>query len=280
LKRSTYEGEKGESMMNHRSVAITVTSGKGGVGKSTTVASLGLGLAQLGYKVCLVDTDIGLRKLDLMLGLENRIVYDLVDVIEGVSKLRQSLVRHKEYNQLALLPAAQTRYKEEVSPEQVQAIVDELRNEFDYILIDSPAGIEGGFRNAIASADRAILVVNPEIPSVRDSDRVIGLLESANIRQIDLIVNRVQPGMVRDGDMLSVERVQSHLAINLLGIVPEDKRIIRSSNTGEPVILDHKSLAGKAFANIARRLIGEEVPFLELESSTIITRIKRLFHIA
>ncbi|WP_124727994.1 septum site-determining protein MinD [Staphylospora marina] len=266
--------------MNHSSVAITVTSGKGGVGKSTTVASLGLGLAQLGYKVCLVDTDIGLRKLDLMLGLENRIVYDLVDAVEGICKLRQALVRHKEFPELALLPAAQTRYKEEVSPAQVKAVVDELRNEFHFILIDSPAGIEGGFRNAIAAADRAILVVNPEIPSVRDSDRVIGLLEAAGIETIDLIVNRVQPGMVRDGDMLSVERVQSHLAINLLGIVPEDRRIIRSSNTGEPVILDPKSLAGKAFANIARRIKGEEVPFLELESATLITKIKRLFHIA
>lgn len=266
--------------MNHRPIAITVTSGKGGVGKSTTVASVGLGLAQLGKKVCLVDTDIGLRKLDLMLGLENRIVYDLVDVIEGVSKLRQSLVRHKEYPKLALLPAAQTRYKEEVSPDQVKNVVEELKQEFDFIIIDSPAGIEGGFRNAIAAADQAILVVNPEIPSVRDSDRVIGLLESANLNKIDLVVNRVQPGMVRDGDMLSVERVQNHLAINLLGIVPEDRRIIRSSNTGEPVILDYKSMAGKAFSNIARRLLGEEVPFLELEASTLITRIKRLFHIA
>lgn len=266
--------------MNHRPVAITVTSGKGGVGKSTTVASVGLGLAQLGQRVCLVDTDIGLRKLDLMLGLENRIVYDLVDVVEGVSKLRQSLVRHKEYPKLALLPAAQTRYKEEVSPSQVKQVVDELKEEFDYIIIDSPAGIEGGFRNAIAAADQAILVVNPEIPSVRDSDRVIGLLESANLSKIDLIVNRVQPGMVRDGDMLSVERVQNHLAINLLGIVPEDRRIIRSSNTGEPVILDYKSMAGKAFSNISRRLTGEEVPYLELEASTLITRIKRLFHIA
>ncbi|WP_420824115.1 septum site-determining protein MinD [Thermoflavimicrobium daqui] len=266
--------------MSHRSVAIVVTSGKGGVGKSTTVASVGLGLAQLGHKVCLVDTDIGLRKLDLMLGLENRIVYDLVDVIEGVAKLRQALVRHKEYPDLALLPAAQTRYKEEVNPAQVKHVVDELRKEFHYILIDSPAGIEGGFRNAIAAADRAILVVNPEIPSVRDSDRVIGLLESASLTNIDLVVNRVQPGMVRDGDMLSVERVQNHLAINLLGIVPEDRRIIRSSNTGEPVILDNKSLAGKAFSNIARRLAGEDVPFLELEETTLITRIKRLFHIA
>ena len=165
--------------MKQKSVAITVTSGKGGVGKSTTVASVGLALAQLGRRVCVMDTDIGLRKLDLMLGLENRIVYDLVDVIEGTSKLRQSLVSHKEYNNLALLPAAQTRYKEEVSPAQVKHLVDELRNEFEFILIDSPAGIEGGFRNAIAPADRAILVVNPEIPSVRDSDRVIGLLESA-----------------------------------------------------------------------------------------------------
>jgi septum site-determining protein MinD len=266
--------------MDHRAVAITVTSGKGGVGKSTTVASVGLGLAQLGYKVCLVDTDIGLRKLDLMLGLENRIVYDLVDVVEGNSKLRQALVRHKEYPELALLPAAQTRYKEEVSPAQVKQLVNELRKEFDYIIIDSPAGIEGGFRNAIAAADRAILVVNPEIPSVRDSDRVIGLLESANLAQIDLIVNRVQPGMVKDGDMLSVERVQNHLAINLLGIVPEDRRIIRSSNTGEPVILDEKSMAGQAFSNISRRIAGEEVPFLELESSTLISKIKRLFHIA
>lgn len=266
--------------MNQRSLAITVTSGKGGVGKSTTVASVGLGLAQLGHSVCLVDTDIGLRKLDLMLGLENRIVYDLVDVIEGSSKLRQSLVRHKEYPKLALLPAAQTRYKEEVEPAQVKQVVDELKGEFEYILLDSPAGIEGGFRNAVAAADRAILVVNPEIPSVRDSDRVIGLLESANLREIDLVVNRVQPGMVRDGDMLSVERVQNHLAINLLGIVPEDRRIIRSSNTGEPVILDNRSMAGKAFSNIARRLTGEEVPFMELEEGNLISRIKRLFHIA
>ncbi|MBD1370972.1 septum site-determining protein MinD [Hazenella sp. IB182357] len=266
--------------MNHRAVAITVTSGKGGVGKSTTVASLGLGLTQLGYKVCLVDTDIGLRKLDLMLGLENRIVYDLVDVIEGVSNLRQSLVRHKEYPGLALLPAAQTRYKEEVSPNQIIHLIEDLKKEFDYIIIDSPAGIEGGFRNAIVAADRAILVVNPEIPSVRDSDRVIGLLESANLAHIDLIVNRIEPGMVKDGDMLSVERVQNHLAINLLGVIPEDKRIIRSSNTGSPVILDEKSLAGKAYANIAKRIIGEEVPFLELESPTLIKRLKKIFHIA
>src|SRR5690606_32003410 len=178
---------------------------------------------------------IGLRKLDLMLGLENRIVYDLVDVIEGVCKLRQSLVRHKEFPNLALLPAAQTRYKEEVTPSQVKQVVEELKNEFEFILIDSPAGIEGGFRNAIAAADRAILVVNPEIPSVRDSDRVIGLLEAADLREIDLIVNRVQPGMVKAGDRLSVERNQNHMSMNRLGIVPEDKRIIGSSNTGTQV---------------------------------------------
>ncbi|GAA5344211.1 septum site-determining protein MinD [Planifilum fimeticola] len=266
--------------MNHEPVAITVTSGKGGVGKTTTVASVGIGLAQLGRKVCLLDTDIGLRKLDLMLGLENRIVYDLVDVIEGVCKLRQSLVRHKEFPNLALLPAAQTRYKEEVTPSQVKQVVDELKNEFEYILIDSPAGIEGGFRNAIAAADRAILVVNPEIPSVRDSDRVIGLLEAADLREIDLIVNRVQPGMVKAGDMLSVERIQNHLAINLLGIVPEDRRIIRSSNTGEPVIMDAKSTAGRAFSNISRRINGESVPFMELEDNGFINRLKRLFPIA
>jgi septum site-determining protein MinD len=167
-----------------------------------------------------------------------------------------------------------------VVPGQVKDLVNELREEFDYILIDSPAGIEGGFRNAIAPADRAILVVNPEIPSVRDSDRVIGLLESAHLDQIDLVVNRVQPGMVKGGEMLSVERVQNHLAINLLGVVPEDRRIIRSSNTGEPVILDEKSTAGRAFNNIARRINGEDVPFMELEETSLISRIKRIFHIA
>lgn len=266
--------------MDHEPVAITVTSGKGGVGKTTTVASVGIGLAQLGRKVCLLDTDIGLRKLDLMLGLENRIVYDLIDVIEGVCKLRQSLVRHKEFPNLALLPAAQTRYKEEVTPTQVKQVVDELKKEFEFILINSPAGIEGGFRNAIAAADRAILVVNPEIPSVRDSDRVIGLLEAADLREIDLVVNRVQPGMVKAGDMLSVERIQNHLAVNLLGIVPEDRRIIRSSNTGEPVIMDPKSLAGRAFSNISRRINGESVPFMELEDNGLINRLKRLFPIA
>lgn len=266
--------------MGNKSVAITITSGKGGVGKSTTVASVGMGLARLGKKVCLMDTDIGLRKLDLMLGVENRIVYDLVDVIEGACKLKQALVRHKQYPDLAMLPAAQTRYKEEVTPPQVKQVVDELREDFDYILIDSPAGIEGGFRNAIAPADRAILVVNPEIPSVRDSDRVVGLLEAAELRELDLIINRVQPQMVEEGDMLSVERVQNHLAIHLLGVVPEDKRIIRSSNTGEPVISDPKSLAGQAFSNIARRITGEDVPFLDLEERGFISKLKRLFSTA
>ena len=268
------------SFMNKKPVAITVTSGKGGVGKSTTVASLGIGLASLGNKVCLVDTDIGLRKLDLMLGLENRIVYDIVDVIENVCKLRQALVRHKEFPNLVLLPASQSRYKEEVSPREVRKIVEELKREYDYILIDSPAGIEGGFRNAIAPADRAILIVNPEIPSVRDSDRVIGLLESANLDQMDLIINRVQPNMVKSGDMLSVKSIQSHLAINLIGVVPEDKRIVRSSNTGEPVILDSRSLAGKAFSNISRRIMGEKVPFLDFDSPNFLSKIKSIFNIA
>ena len=266
--------------MPNESVAITITSGKGGVGKSTTVASVGMGLARLGKKVCLMDTDIGLRKLDLMLGVENRIVYDLVDVIEGACKMKQALVRHKQFPDLALLPAAQTRYKEEVSPEQVKEVVDQLREDFDYILIDSPAGIEGGFRNAIAPADRAILVVNPEIPSVRDSDRVVGLLEAAELRDLDLIINRVQPQMVEEGDMLSVERVQNHLSIHLLGVVPEDKRIIRSSNTGDPVINDPKSLAGQAFNNIARRITGEEIPFLDFKEKGLLSKLKRLFSTA
>ncbi|MEN9406639.1 MAG: hypothetical protein RLZ12_923 [Bacillota bacterium] len=258
-------------------LALTITSGKGGVGKSTTVASLGIGLAQLGNKVCLVDTDIGLRKLDLMLGVENRIVYDIVDVIEGICRLRQALVRHRDYPNLALLPAAQTRYKEEITPAEVKRVIEELKREFDYILIDSPAGIEGGFRNSIAAADRAIVVVNPEIPSVRDSDRVIGLLESAHLEQIDLIVNRLQPDMVRKGDMLSVKRIQEHLAIELLGVIPEDKRIIRSSNTGEPIILDQKSSAGAAYADIARRIAGEQIPIRNVDETSLMMKIKKLF---
>ncbi|WP_149453549.1 septum site-determining protein MinD [Pasteuria penetrans] len=267
--------------MHRSTVVITITSGKGGVGKSTTVASLGIGLARLGYRVCMIDTDIGLRKLDLMLGLENRIVYDLIDAVEGSCRLRQALVCHKTYPKLALLPAAQTRYKEEIEPQQMKELVGALRGSFDYILIDSPAGIEGGFRNAISPADRSILVVNPEIPSVRDADRVVGLLESTGIYETDLIVNRVQPRMVRGGDMLSVDRVRDHLAIPLLGIVPEDARMIRSSNTGEPAILDRRSLAGKAFSNIARRLRGDDIPIVELDmSDNFISRIKRLFHIA
>ncbi|WP_054950231.1 septum site-determining protein MinD [Numidum massiliense] len=266
--------------MANESVAITVTSGKGGVGKSTTVASVGMGLARLGKKVCLMDTDIGLRKLDLMVGVENRIVYDLVDVVEGSCKLRQALVRHKQYTNLYLLPAAQTRYKEEVSPAQVKDVVDRLREDFEYILIDSPAGIEGGFRNAIAPADRAILVVNPEIPSVRDSDRVVGLLEAAELHELDLVINRVHTQMIDEGDMLSVERIQNHLSINLIGVVPEDKRIVRSSNTGDPVINDEKSPAGKAFFNIAKRLTGEDVPFLELQEKGFLAKLKRLFSTA
>jgi len=245
---------------------IVITSGKGGVGKTTTTANIGTGLSLMGKKVVLVDTDIGLRNLDVVLGLENRIVYDIVDVIEGFCRTKQALIKDKRFEGLFLLPAAQTRDKNAINPQQMIQLCNELREEFDYILIDCPAGIEQGFKNAIAGADRAIVVTTPEVSAVRDADRIIGLLEANELRNPKLLVNRVRMDMVRRGDMMSIDDIIDILAIDLIGVVPDDEKIVISTNRGEPAITDGKSMAGQAYRNIARRITGEEVPLLDLEA--------------
>ncbi len=244
---------------------LTISSGKGGVGKTTTTANLAVALALGGQRVVCIDGDIGLRNLDVILGLENRIVYDLVDVVEGRCRLRQAMIRDKRLPELYLIPAAQTRDKSAVSPSDMVRLCDELRSEVDWILIDSPAGIERGFRNALAPADVVLVVTNPEISAVRDADRVVGLVEAEEKGPARLIINRLNPVMVKRGDMLTTEDVVELLAINLVGVVPEDEGVLISSNRGQPVAFDAKSRAGMAFQNIARRLKGDEVPFLDLE---------------
>ena len=244
---------------------IVVTSGKGGVGKTTTTANIGTGLASMGYKVALVDTDIGLRNLDVVLGLENRIVYDIVDVTSGNCRLRQALIKDKRLEGLHLLPAAQTKDKTAVNPEQMRDLCAELKKEFDYVIIDCPAGIEQGFRNAIAGADKAIVVTTPEVSAVRDADRIIGLLEAADLREPKLIVNRIRPKMVRQGDMMSIDDIIDILAIDLLGVIPEDEMIVITTNRGEAVVLDQSSRSGQAYRNIVRRIIGEDVPMINLD---------------
>ncbi len=257
---------------------VTITSGKGGVGKTTTTANLAAALAADGFKVVCIDADIGLRNLDVVLGLENRIVYDLVDVVEGRCRLRQAMIRDKRLNELYLIPAAQTRDKSAVSPSDMVRLCNELRAEVDWVLIDSPAGIERGFRNAIAPADRVLVVTNPEVSSVRDADRIIGLVEAEEKGPAQLIINRIKPNMVKRGEMLSTEDVIELLAINLIGIVPEDENVIVSTNRGNPIAMDGKNRAGQAFRNIARRLQGEQVPFLEMEvKDGFIGRFTRLF---
>lgn len=259
---------------------IVITSGKGGVGKTTTTANLGSALTQLGCKVALVDADFGLRNLDLLLGLEQRIVYTAIDVISGECSLEKALVRDKRQPNLVLLPAAQSRNKEAITPEQMKEIVDQLSKAHDYVLIDSPAGIEMGFRNAIAAAEEAIIVTTPEMAAVRDADRVVGLLENEAIKKIHLIVNRLRPEMIQLNQMISVEDILDLLVIPLLGIVPDDQRIIISTNRGEPLVLEEKlSLPGLAYKNIARRLEGDLVPFLDLMAAhdTLLTRLRRRF---
>lgn len=257
---------------------VTITSGKGGVGKSTTTANLGIALAKLGKRIVLIDADIGLRNLDVIMGLENRIVYDLVDVVEGRSKLRQAMIKHKTFPDLYLIPAAQTRDKTAVSPADMIQICHKLRDDFDFILIDSPAGIERGFRNAVAPADRVLIITNPEVSAVRDADRVIGLLEAENKGPGELILNRLKINMVKKGEMLSANDVTDILGIEILGIVPEDDLVIPASNSGIPVTLNENSKAGMAFTNIARRLIGENVPLMKLEENTgFFQRLMRLF---
>lgn len=248
---------------NKMSEVIVVTSGKGGVGKTTTSANVGTGLAKLNKKVILIDTDIGLRNLDVVMGLENRIVYNLVDVVEGNCRIKQALIKDKRYANLYLLPSAQTRDKTSVTPEQMKKLIDELKEEFDYIILDCPAGIEQGFKNAIAGADRALVVTTPEVSAIRDADRIIGLLEANEIKRTDLIVNRIRMDMVKKGDMMSIEDVVDILSINLIGAVPDDENIVISTNQGEPLV-GSDTLAGKAYMNICRRIIGEDVPLLDL----------------
>ncbi len=244
---------------------VTVTSGKGGVGKTTTTANLAISLARINQKVVCIDGDIGLRNLDVVLGLENRIVYDLVDVVEGRCRLRQAMIRDKRLPELYLIPAAQTRDKSAISPSDMVRLCDELRPECDWILIDSPAGIERGFRNAIAPADIVLVVTNPEVSAVRDADRIIGLVEAEEKGPARLIINRLNPALVKRGDMLNADDVLELLAIELIGIIPDDENVVISTNRGMPVALDGKTRAGQAFQNIARRLLGEKVPFMDLE---------------
>ena len=246
------------------SEVIVITSGKGGVGKTTTSANVGTGLAILGKRVVLIDTDIGLRNLDVVMGLENRIIYNLVDVVEGNCRMKQALIRDKRCQNLYLLPSAQTRDKSSVNPGQMRKLVEDLREEFDYILLDCPAGIEQGFQNAIAGADRALVVTTPEVSAIRDADRIIGLLEASQMQEIDLIVNRVRMDMVRRGDMMSVADVADILAVNVIGAVPDDEDVVISANQGEPLV-DTDTVAGQAYLNICKRITGESVPFLDLD---------------
>ncbi len=257
---------------------ITITSGKGGVGKTTTTANLGVALARLNRKVVVIDADIGLRNLDVVMGLENRIVYDLVDVVEGKCRLRQAMIKHKMLPELYLIPAAQTRDKTAISPADMIQITNKLRQEFDFILIDSPAGIERGYRNAIAPADEVLIVTNPEVSAVRDADRIIGLLEAENKGPGQLILNRLKTEMVRKGEMLSADDVTDILAIKIIGIVPEDEAVITASNSGVPITMNENSRAGAAFMDIARRIMGERIPLTQPASSGgFFQRIARLF---
>jgi septum site-determining protein MinD len=257
---------------------ITVTSGKGGVGKTTTTANLAVALAMANQKVVCLDADIGLRNLDVVLGLENRIVYDVVDVVEGRCRVRQAMIRDKRLPELYLIPAAQTRDKSAVSPSDMIRLCEELSSEVDFILIDSPAGIERGFKNALAAADTVLVVTNPEVSAVRDADRIIGLVEAEEKGPAKLILNRMNFGMVKRGDMLAPEDILDLLAIELIGIVPEDEHVLISTNRGMPVALDPTSRAGIAFHNISRRLQGETVPFMDMdEKSSFFSKLGKLF---
>lgn len=259
---------------------IVVTSGKGGVGKTTTTANVGVGLAKKGKKVALIDTDTGLRNLDLLLGLENRIMYDLVDVVTGVVSYKKAMVRHKKYDKLYLLPTSQIRDKSSVTGEQLIKVCDEMRSEYDYIIIDCPAGIEQGFQTAIAAADLALVVTMPEISAVRDADKIIGELNRAEKDHIKLIVNRIRIHMVEAGDMLNLDDINDILAIECIGQIPDDELVVTSTNRGDPVISNKKSLAGQAYQNIVCRLCGEQVPFLQFKrDNSFVSKIKKILGI-
>ena len=243
---------------------IVVTSGKGGVGKTTTTANLGAGLAMMKKKVLMIDTDIGLRNLDVVMGLEHRILYNLVDIVEGNCRIRQAVIRDRQFPGLYLIPAAQTRDKSAVTPGQMVKVIDHLREQFDYIILDCPAGIEQGFQNAIAGADRALVVTTPEVSAIRDADRIIGLLEANGFKQMDLIINRLRMDMVKRGDMMSADDVVDILAVPLIGIVPDDENVVIATNQGEPLV-GSDTPAGKAYRNVVDRVLGKEIPFLDFE---------------
>lgn len=254
---------------------IVVTSGKGGVGKTTTVANIGTALAKRKYSVVMIDADIGLRNLDVVMGLENRIVYNLVDIIEGKCRKQQAMIRDRKFANLFIIPAAQTREKTAVKPEQMKELCAELAAEFDYVFIDCPAGIEQGFKNAIAGAETAVVVTTPEVSAIRDADRVIGLLEADSLKDIHLIINRLNHRMVKKGDMMSTEDIISLLAVPLLGVVPESDEVVVSTNRGTPLALDRGSKAGLAFQQMAARLNGENVPLDTAQKVTLVDRVKR-----
>src|SRR5262245_15117701 len=290
--RRSLPSRKDKLWLNHGTVrirnkemsatVITITSGKGGVGKTTTTANLSAALAALGQRVVAIDADIGLRNLDVVMGLENRIVYDLVNVVEGTCRLRQAMIKDKRMDELYLIPAAQSRDKSAISPADMIAVADQLRPEFDFVLIDSPAGIEQGFKNAIAPADRVLIVTTPEVSAVRDADRIIGLIEAEEKGPADLVVNRLRMDMIKRGDMLTTDDVIDILAINLIGIVPDDENIIISTNQGRPIVMDNHSLAGHAFKNIALRLMGQDVPFVNLEenNNSLMKRLSKFFRVS
>ncbi|MCJ0930731.1 septum site-determining protein MinD [Virgibacillus halodenitrificans] len=258
--------------------AIVITSGKGGVGKTTTSANIGTALALMEKKVCLIDTDIGLRNLDVIMGLENRIIYDIVDVIQERCKLKQALIKDKRFDYLSLLPAAQTSDKSAVTTDGMKQIISELKQEYDYIIIDCPAGIEQGFQNAVAGADKAIVVTTPEKSSVRDADRIIGLLEKEDMESPRLIINRIRNHMMKNGDMLEIDEIIQVLSIDLIGIVIDDDEVIKASNKGEPVALQPNPKASIAYRNIARRILGETVPLQSLEDEKgVLYKVKKFF---
>ena len=259
------------------SECIVVTSGKGGVGKTTTSANLGVALAQMGHKVVVVDADIGLRNLDVILGLENRIVYDLVHVVEGECRLKQALIRDKRNPNLHLLPAAQTRDKNAVNPDQMRDLISQLKEDHDYVIVDCPAGIEQGFRNSIAGADRALIVTTPEVSAIRDADRIIGLVEAAELPEPRLVINRFRAKMVARGDMMNKDDIMEILAIPLVGIVPDHEEVIVSANRGKPAAYDEDSVVGEAYRRIARRMGGEpEVPYIALATGGFWTGFKKM----
>jgi septum site-determining protein MinD len=257
---------------------IVITSSKGGVGKTTTTSNIGMALARLGFNTLLVDADVGLRNLDLLLGLENRIIYTGLDVLAETCRLEQALIQDKRQSKLTFFPLSSNQAKTPITKSQIQELICLLKDKYDFILIDSPAGIDDGFQTAIDSANEAIVVVTPEVPSIRDADKVIGILVSQQIKKVSLLVNRIRPKMVKTDDMMSIEDVKNILGIPLVGVIPDSEQVIIASNRGEPLVLEEKlSLPGLAFENTARRLIGEELDFLDLDTTASRNPVKRFF---